>query len=126
LLHEDLAEHILLELAARIGGCSDAQHTSDQPDDAFNDRSWMWNLNTWSDEVLKEMTNNVIILMSAAGETYRSCELAQSLPEILKTFLVGTEKRKAWKERRLPKPSELGPISRMKFQSTANTGKIVM
>jgi hypothetical protein len=37
LLHEDLAEHILLELAACIGGCSDAQHTSDQPDDAFND-----------------------------------------------------------------------------------------
>ena len=89
-------------------------------------KTWMWDLNTWSDEVLKEMTNNVIILMSAAGETYQTHELTQSLPEMLEIFLVGTEKRKAWKERSLPKPSELGPISKMKFQSTAKTGKIAM
>jgi hypothetical protein len=39
---------------------------------------------------------------------------------------IGTEKRKGWKERSLPKPSELGLISGMKFQSTAKTGKIVL
>ena len=95
LLHQNLAEHILLELAARIGGGSDVQHTCDQTYDVSNDRTWMWDLNTWSDEVLKEMTNNVIILMSVAGKSSHSCNLVQSLPEMLEIFIVGTEKRKA-------------------------------
>jgi hypothetical protein len=86
----------------------------------------MWDINIWSDENLREMKTNVIVLMNAAGNSYGALDLSKSVPEMLETFLVGTEKRKAWKERSPPKPSELGPIKDMKFPSTAKIGKIVM
>jgi hypothetical protein len=86
----------------------------------------MWDINNWSDEKLREMKINVIVLMNAAGHSYGAIDLSKSIPEMLETFLVGTEKRKAGKERSPPKPSELGPIKDMKFTSTAKMGKIVM
>jgi hypothetical protein len=115
-----------LELAACTGGCSNTQHRSDSPDDVFNGRRWMWDLNTWSDKLVREMKHNVSLLMSTAGESSGELDLTKSLPKLLEMFLVGKEQRKAWKERYPPKPSELGLISCMKFQSTAKMGKIVM
>ena len=43
-------------------------------------------------------------------------------------FVVGTERRKEWKQRskRPPKPSELGPISEIQFMSTAKRAKLLM
>ena len=43
-------------------------------------------------------------------------------------FVVGTERRKTWKQRikLRPKPSELGPISEMKFMSTARRARMTM
>ena len=41
-------------------------------------------------------------------------------------FLVGTEQRKAWKERGPQNSSDLGPVSEMKFLSTTRQAKIAM
>lgn len=59
--------------------------------------------------------------MEAAGEEVVSRDLHRtSMIELLDRFLVGTETRKKWKQkiRTPPKPSELGPVSKMKFMST--------
>ena len=85
---------------------------------------WMWDMSIWSDEKLNEMQTNIIVLMNAAGDNCGALDSSTSIPEKLETFLVGTEKRKAWKERSPPKPSELGPIKDMKFPSTTKMGKL--
>jgi hypothetical protein len=46
-------EHIHLELAACIGWYSNIHHPSNLPEDAYNDGSWMWDCNTWSEEVVR-------------------------------------------------------------------------
>ncbi len=51
---------------------------------------------------------------------------SKSLPKMIESFLVGTEKRKAWKGKGPPKPSELGTVSIMSFHSTAKQAKIAM
>ena len=125
LLHEDIAEHILLELAARLCRGSNVKQTRHTRDDAFNDRMWMRDINIWSDEKLREMKTNVIALMNAAGDSYGALDLSKSIPEMIEMFLVGTKQRNARKERSPPKPSELGPIKDMKFPSTAKMGKLL-
>lgn len=67
------------------------------------------------------MKRNIVRLMEASGDEVVSHDLEQtSMIELLDKFLVGTETRKEWKQkiRTPPKPSELGPVSRMKFVST--------
>ena len=115
-----------MEPAAHICKGGNVQRTNHTPDDAFNDGMWMWDINIWSEEKLRDMKTKEIVLMNAAGDSCGAIDSSKRIPEILEMFLVGTEKRKVWKERSPPKPSELGPIKDMIFPSTARIGKIVM
>ena len=126
LLMEDLAEHLLISLAARISGAFDAD---DDVGSENNDSDWMWSVSEWSDDDIKIMKENIGMLMEAAGELVTSKQITEkSLPELLQVFVVGTERRKEWKQRskRPPKPSELGPISEIQFMSTAKRAKLLM
>ena len=65
--------------------------------------------------------------MEAAGEPVGMHEVKNtSLDDLLQKFVVGTERRKEWKQRirTPPKPSELGPIHKMKFVSTAKQASV--
>lgn len=108
LLFEDLAEHMLLELAA----CLSAD---------------IWDKSVWSDDDILWMKQSIVTLMEAAGEPVGMHEVKNtSLDDLLQNFVVGTEKRKEWKQRirTPPKPSELGPIHKMKFVSTAKQASV--
>ena len=85
------------------------------------DQHWIWCTSAWTGDEMKSIRANAMILMEAAGESMLEVESSKSLPEFLQKIVVGTECRKAWKERTKlqPKPSDLGPISKMKFMSTA-------
>ena len=125
LMMEDLAEHLLIALAARISGAFD----SADGDDAEEDEDWMWNMGDWSDDEVKKMKENVITLMEAAGETTSQQDvISKSLPELLQAFTVGTERRKEWRERSKvpPKPSELRPVHDIDWMSSAKRGKCTM
>ena len=68
------------------------------------------------------MKQSIITLMEASGEAEISGDAENmSIKDLLMNFEVGTEKRKQWKNRvkTPPKPSELGPISRINFMSTS-------
>ena len=65
LLMEDLAEHLLISLAARISGAFDAD---DDVGSENNDSDWMWSVSEWSDDDIKIMKENIGMLMEAAGE----------------------------------------------------------
>lgn len=51
---------------------------------------------------------------------------ASTIGDLLDNFIVGTEKRKKWKQRirTPPKASELGPISKINFSSTAKQASL--
>ena len=102
LLFEDLAEHMLLELAACMGAD-------------------IWDKSVWSEDDIKSMKQSIITLTEAAGEPMGTHNSNNEIDDLLKTFVVGTERRKAWKQRikTPPKPSELGPAHKFKFHSTA-------
>ncbi len=121
LMHEDLAEHILLELAARVSGSPNDGNCPTEKDGA----AATWDMSLWTKENTLVMKENAIILMHAAGESL-SCEEAESkaLPDLLQHFVVGTERRKLWKERLPAKSSELCPVSDMLFMSTAKRAKM--
>ena len=124
-LHQHLAEHILLELAAHIGSDNSSGELANT-DDVSADQQWMWELNLWTAEDMSSMKCNVKLLLEAAGEMTELIDLSKSLPEMLEAFLVGTEQRKTWKAKGPPKPSELGPVAGMNFQSTVKQAKAVM
>ena len=119
-------ENILLKLAACIGGCNSIKNDCDLKAININDHSWMWDHSIWSDKVLSALKANVSLLMEAAGERSNALDSLQTLPEMMDIFLIGTKQRKVWKERGPPKYSELGPISRMKFQSVTKIAKCAM
>eukprot|EP00956_Cyclotella_meneghiniana_P040674 scaffold202164_cov66-Cyclotella_meneghiniana.AAC.2 len=106
LLFEDLAEHLLLEFAA----CLSAD---------------LWEVDKWSDNVMNDLRDSLVTLMSAAGEPVDKINDDCSLKDLLENFVVGTERRKAWKQRIKdpPKPSDLGPISEKLFKSTSKQAK---
>ena len=102
LLFDGLAENMLCDLAACLRGTT-------------------WDEDDWSNEDKLSLKRNIVHLMEAAGEEVVSHDLHRtSMIELLDRFLVGTETRKKWKQkiRTPPKPSELGPVSKMKFMST--------
>ena len=102
LLFDGLAENMLCDLAACLRGTT-------------------WDEDDWSNEDKLEMKQNIVHLMEASGEEIVSRDLDRtSMIELLDKFLVGTETRKKWKQkiRTPPKPSELGPVSKMNFIST--------
>jgi len=74
LLFEDLAEHILLELAA----CLNAD---------------IWDKTSWSEEDVDWMKQSIIVLMEAAGEPIGTHDTSVlSIEQLLEAFVVGTEK----------------------------------
>ena len=102
LLFDGLAENMLCDFAACLSGT-------------------YWDENDWYNEHKSSMKQNIVCLMEASGDEVISRDLEQiSMIELLDKFLVGTETRKKWKQkiRTPPKPSELGPVSKMKFVST--------
>ena len=102
LLFEDLAEHMLLELAACMS-------------------SDIWDKSVWSDDDIEWMKRSIITLAEAAGEPVNTHKQTDAIEDLLEKFVVGTQRRKTWKQRikTPPKPSELGPIHKMNLQSTA-------
>lgn len=124
LLIEDLAEHILIALAARINGSFETE-TEDSED---VDQQWLWNMSNWSENDIKSMKDSVVVLMDAAGEQTSTNDCNKSLPELLRSFVVGTEGRKEWKQRTKlpPKPSELGPVKDKVFMSTARRARLTL
>lgn len=122
LLHEHLAENILCELAARLVDSIDSNGSS------IDDEQWLWDMGRWTEAEVEIIKSNVVLLMEASGETVRDNDLDHSLPELLQSFSVGTQKRKEWVQstKIAPKPSELGPIAEMKFMSTAFQAKASM
>ena len=87
MLHEDLAEHILLELTARVGGCTRSGSINSEIDVA--------EVPTWMDEDPVQMKNDIMVLMEAAGETVSKDEATKKcLRDLLQVFVVGTERRK--------------------------------
>lgn len=124
LLHTDLAEHILLELAARTNGSHDSGGTQELQEGVS-----LWDEGMWSGEEMKTIKESVVTLMDAAGEVVPEADAASKLlSELLQAFVVGTKRRKVWKQRvKLPpKPSELGPIADMQFLSTARRARLEM
>jgi hypothetical protein len=123
LLHECLAENMLCELTARV---VDSVESDTQ---CVDDKQWLWEMNSWSEDEKNSIKANVVLLMEAAGE-FISQEDAESknVPELLEAFAVGTQKRKEWIQSTKvpPKPSQLGPVAEMNFKSTAALGKLHM
>jgi len=75
LLFEDLAEHMLLELAA----CLNAD---------------IWDKTSWSDEDVDWMKQSIIVLMEAAGEPIGTHDTSVlRIEQLLEAFVVGTEKK---------------------------------
>ena len=102
LLFEALAENLLCDLAACLGGD-------------------IWDKDSWSNTDNATMKMSIVSLLEAAGEQVTSHDPDRtSIEDLLENFLVGTETRKKWKQkiRTPPKPSDLCPISAMKFVST--------
>lgn len=77
---------------------------------------------------IKSMKDSVVVLMDAAGEQTSTNDCNKSLPELLRSFVVGTEGRKEWKQRTKlpPKPSELGPVKDKVFMSTARRARLTL
>jgi hypothetical protein len=123
LLHECLAENMLCELTARVVDSVE----SDTP--SAEDKQWLWEMSSWSEDEKRSIKANVVLLMEAAGEFISQEDAgSKSLPEILEAFAVGTQKRKEWIQSTKvpPKPSQLGPVAEMSFKSTAALGKLHM
>ena len=115
LLLENLAEHLILELAVRI---SDPVEI------------WKWDMSMWLDDEVKSMEGGIVILVDAAGESTSEEDVSSKyLPELLQVlFAVGTEHTKTWKQhiKLCPKPSELGPITVMEFMPTTRRERTAM
>jgi hypothetical protein len=102
LLYEDLAEHILDELAAN--------YTSLKED--------------WPTETITSLKDSAIILMEAAGESVDQREATTSqLEALLEKFVTGTEKTKTWGKARVSPPSEQGPITKLPLSSSVQEAK---
>lgn len=102
LLFEALAENILLELAACLS-------------------AGVWDKSVWSEGDIVQMKKSIITLAEAAGEPVGTHSIEDDIDDLLEKFVVGTQRRKAWKQRikTPPNPSELGPAHTFKFRSTA-------
>ena len=55
----------------------------------------MWGVNLWTEEEVSSMKSNACLLMDGAGEMTELIDISKSLPEMLESFLVGTEQWKA-------------------------------
>lgn len=132
MLIEDLAENILIALASQVSGS--VEHATENDVDIAeneddNQQEWLWSVSNWTDDKVIAMKDNTAVLMQAAGEQVSDHEKeAKSLPELLKSFVVGTKHRKEWKERSKvpPKPSKLGPVSDMTFMSLSKRAKLTV
>lgn len=61
---EDLDEHLLIALAARVNGSFESNEDGDD-----EDLQRTWNMSNWLDIDVKSMKENVVPLMEAAGES---------------------------------------------------------
>lgn len=120
LLHDDLAEHILMELAARLNGS-----VHEVREGINNTEDMMLDINTWKEDNICSIKKSILSLIDAASPALTHLDTSQSIPEILQQFVVGTEKTKTWKEKckMPPKSSELAPVTDLQFWSTARTAK---
>ncbi|KAL9186550.1 hypothetical protein ACHAXT_005788 [Thalassiosira profunda] len=129
LLMEDLAESMLIALASRITASAnpnDDDASTANSNDGAEDLQWMWSMSNWTDGEISDMKESIVTLMEAAGEVVPEGDVqSKAIPELLQGFVVGTERRKAWKQKSKvpPKPSELGPVSDMRFTSTSQRAK---
>ena len=83
LIQEHLAEHLLLELAARVSNSNDCG----LPDS--EDKNWLWDMSLWSETQRKSINESIVILMGAAGEGTRLGDVSsKSIPDPLNLPLV--------------------------------------
>jgi hypothetical protein len=107
LLNDDLAEHILMELAARFhGGIHEVL------EEISNTAKMMLDINTWKEDDLCSIKKRILKLINAAGQSLSYLQASKSTPDILQAFVVGTEKSKTWKEKCKvpPKSCETSPV----------------
>ena len=104
LLYDGLAEHILLELTSCIASLSEK----------------------WTNEVASSVKESVQILMEAAGAVQRGEDMTNMpLDKVLEGFLTGTEKAKAWGQRKLSNSPAQGPIEMLSFESPTKKAKLL-
>ena len=114
LLADDLAEHMLIELASLVNGS-----LGEMLDDIESIKT------PWTASDINSMKQSILLLCCAAGQSVSHHDTLCTIREILEKFIVGTEQRKVWKQKcKLPpKSSELAPIESMKLYSTARIAK---
>eukprot|EP00956_Cyclotella_meneghiniana_P003619 scaffold4429_cov81-Cyclotella_meneghiniana.AAC.3 len=56
---------------------------------------WLWDMGRWTEAEVETIKSNVVLLMEASGEIVCDEDLDQSIPELVQSFSVGTQKRKA-------------------------------
>ena len=78
LVVENLAEHLLLELAARVSDSIDSGSSEEE------DQVWMWDMSIWSEDEVKGMKEHIVILMNATCEPTSEEDVSyKCLPELL-------------------------------------------
>jgi hypothetical protein len=115
LLADDLAEHMLIERASLVNGS--LGEMLEEIEESIK--------TPWSASDIDSMKQSILILCCAAGQPVSHHDTSCTIQVILEKFIVGTEKRKVWKQKcKLPpKLSELAPIASMKLYSTARQAK---
>ena len=106
LLHEGLAQHILVELCQRWNSCLEDLVKSE----------------------IDMVKNNIAILMRAEGASVDAVALATlkgTVGEMLKTFAVGTDIAKLAIPRK-PDPNELIPLRKLRLESLASKAKEIV
>lgn len=88
---EDLAKHLLITLAAQIGGSTDGEAESD-----VDESTWKWSLSNWSRAEVKEMKQSIITLMEAAGEPIHDTS-NKTIPDVLESFRMDSAKQSSCK-----------------------------
>ena len=83
----------------------------------------------WSKDNVFELKKSIRVLIDAAGgEKTTEARPKSTLQDMIQDFVVGTEKRKDQRKKTHipPKPSELGPIEGILFESSAKRAIEVM
>lgn len=117
---KDLAEHIIITLAARSRGSAD-----DDSDDCSTDtENRKWCTSNWLDEEITLMKQSISTFMEVAGEPTHKAQ-HKSISDIIDAFVLGTEQRKEWIQcsKLSANPSAVVIIANMRFLSTTKMAK---
>ena len=68
----------------------------------------MWDINIWSDEKLREMKTNVIVLMNAAGDSYGALDLSKKHTRNDRNIPGWNRKEKGMEIEKSPKATRAG------------------